>query len=325
VLGLETLLDLPGLGDDLDRVEDALHQAVRSDDAFLTEVASHLLDAGGKRLRPALTVAVGRLAAGSASEAVVLGGASVELVHVGSLCHDDVIDEATTRRSVETVNARWGNLVAILTGDFLLARASELAATLGPEVSELLAATIGHLCEGQVRELRHAFDVGRTEDAYLAAIAGKTASLLSTSCRIGALTAGLGPVEVAALTEFGRQVGMAFQVVDDLLDLVGTSEALGKPAGHDLVEGVYTLPVIWALAEADTGAQLKELLGRPLSADEVERARAVVRSNGAITAAADLARRYADAAASALQPLAGGPVVQALAGLGHHLVDSLPL
>ena len=245
------LLLVPGLDDDLVRVEKAMVESVKAGDPFLTEVASHLISAGGKRLRPALAVAVGRLAPGcdgSVSDDVIMGGVAVELVHLGSLYHDDVMDEARTRRNVESVNARWGNLVAILAGDFLLARASEIAASLGTEVAGLLAATIGRLCEGQVRELAQTFDVSRSEESYLASIAGKTASLMSTACRIGALTSGYSRDGVEAFTAFGQQVGMVFQIVDDILDVVATDEELGKPAGKDMMEGVYTLPVIRALA-----------------------------------------------------------------------------
>src|SRR4051794_17508967 len=169
------------------------------------------------------------------SDEAVLGGVSVELVHLGSLYHDDVIDEATTRRTVESVNARWGNLTAILAGDFLLAKASEIAASLGSEVAALLAATIGRLCEGEVGELRSAYDVGRTESAYLQSIKGKTAALFSTACRIGGLVAELPREAVDALTAYGEGYGMAFQIVDDVLDVVASEEDLGKPAGHDLL------------------------------------------------------------------------------------------
>ncbi|MBV9284991.1 MAG: polyprenyl synthetase family protein, partial [Acidimicrobiia bacterium] len=205
--GLASLLDLPPLGDDLVRVEEALRSSVETADAFLTEVAGHLISAGGKRLRPALALAAAYAAAPDAAtrpapEEVVMGGVSVELVHLGSLYHDDVMDEALTRRGVESVNARWGNLVAILAGDFLLARASEIAAGLGTEVAALLAATIADLCEGQVRELTKVFDVARTEEAYLQAIEGKTAALMSASCRIGALTAQLPRTSVEALTVY---------------------------------------------------------------------------------------------------------------------------
>src|SRR5436305_11962223 len=193
MVGLASLLDLPALTGDLVRVEDALRLSVEAPDAFLTEVASHLILAGGKRLRPALALATGYAAgpeasARAASSDCVMGAVAVELVHLGSLYHDDVMDEALTRRGVDSVNARWGNLVAILAGDFLLARASEIAATLGTEVAGLLAATIADLCEGQVRELTKIFDVGRSEQAYLDAIQGKTAALTASSCRTRALT-----------------------------------------------------------------------------------------------------------------------------------------
>src|SRR4051794_9634745 len=160
-----------------------------------------------------------------------MGAVAVELVHLGSLYHDDVRDEARTRRTVESVNARWGNLQAILAGDFLLARASEIAASLGTEVAKLLAATISRLCEGQILELQHTYNLERSETAYLSSIAGKTAALYSTACRIGSIVAELPREEVEALTAFGHAYGMAFQVVDDILDLVASDEQLGKPAG----------------------------------------------------------------------------------------------
>src|SRR5438094_5662628 len=151
----------------MERVEEALAASVAGEDPFLSEVAGHLIGAGGKRIRPALCVSAAAAGGAEASEAVVLGAVAVELVHLGSLYHDDVIDEASSRRGVVSVNARWGNLVAILAGDFLLARASEIAASLGTEVAGLLAATISRLCTGQVREVRTAFDSTRTEAAYL--------------------------------------------------------------------------------------------------------------------------------------------------------------
>ena len=160
------LLGLPSMDADRDRVEAALLNAVRTRDAYLTEIASHLIVAGGKRLRPVMTVAAAQVGGQSpVSDEVILGGISCELVHLGSLYHDDVIDEAETRRGVPSVNARWSNIVAILAGDFLLARASALAASLGAEVAALLADTIGELCRGQVLELAHLFDVGRTEES----------------------------------------------------------------------------------------------------------------------------------------------------------------
>jgi len=329
VVSLAPLLSLPCLEEDLARVEKALLANVRTGDPFLAEVASHLITAGGKRLRPALAVAVGELSGGPAADDVIMGAVAVELVHLGSLYHDDVMDEARTRRNVESVNARWGNLVAILAGDFLLARASEIAASLGTEVAGLLAATIGRLCEGQVRELAQTFDVTRSEESYLTSIAGKTAALMSTACRVGAITAGIDRTGVEALTAYGEQVGMVFQIVDDILDVVATDEELGKPAGNDLVEGVYTLPVIRALASSESSETLKKLLGSPLGRVEVDVVRDLIRSDGAVGAAVEVARRYAGEATLALEGViaggeGGGRVMAALALLGDHLIENIP-
>jgi heptaprenyl diphosphate synthase len=341
------------LSDDLARVEAALRSSVVTDDEFLTEVASHLIVAGGKRVRPLFAVACSAVTAdalGRGSDAAVMGGVSVELVHIGSLYHDDVMDEAVTRRTVQSVNARWGNLRAILAGDFLLARASEIAASLGTEVAGLLAATIAKLCEGQVRELQSMFDPARTEAAYRASISGKTASLFSAACRIGGIVGELEPSEVEAVTQFGQRYGMAFQIVDDVLDVIATDEQLGKPAGNDLVEGVYTLPIIRAM-QLDGGDELHELLTRPFTAPgtaeaiafaaatgdappmedldltpldtaAVDRARHIARTNGGVKAALQAARDEVAAAIAALAPFDGSDAAAALADGARHLLES---
>ncbi|MGH9277717.1 MAG: polyprenyl synthetase family protein [Acidimicrobiales bacterium] len=320
---LSSLLRLPTLEGDLARVEAALRETVDAGDPFLTAVATHLIPAGGKRLRPALALCVGSLAQAPVHQDVVMGACAVELVHLGSLYHDDVMDEAATRRNVESVNARWGNLVAILAGDFLLAKASEIAASLGTEVAGLLATTIGKLCEGQVRELSHAFDLGRTEENYFTSISGKTAALMSTACRIGALTAGLPRPAVDAVTRYGERLGMVFQIVDDVLDVVATDEELGKPAGNDLVEGVYTLPVIRALATTDAMDALRSLLRRGITPDAVAEARQIIRSNGAVPAALEIARGYSTQAGAALDSLGDTPEITSLKALTDNLITSV--
>ena len=189
------------------RTETGLHRAIDSDEPLMTDLSRHLIDAGGKRIRPGLTIASAQALAEhpkAPTDDVILGGVAVELVHQGSLYHDDVIDGAKTRRNVKSVNARWGNREAILAGDYLLARASEIAADLGTEVARLLASTIAALCEGQVREVRAAFNPDRTEEAYLASISGKTAALLATSARIGGIVAGHPQEAVDALSAFGH-------------------------------------------------------------------------------------------------------------------------
>ncbi len=324
MVNVADLFDLPRMEGDLAALEDALRASVRTEDAFLSEVAGHLITAGGKRLRPALALASAAAGGVNGTVDVLQGGVSVELVHLGSLYHDDVMDEGTSRRGVETVNARWGNLVAILAGDFLLAKASEIAASLGTEVAGLLARTIGRLCQGQVGELRTAFDPGRARADYMAAIAGKTASLMAASCRVGALTAGLGGPAVDALTAFGEAFGMVFQIRDDVLDVIGTDESLGKTAGQDLVQGIYTLPVILALADPAAGPELRSLLGGPLEVPERDKARDIVRASPAIAASAAVARTYADQAAAALAvPELEGPMADSLGRLAHRLLEDV--
>ena len=320
-----TLLDLPGMADGLRRTEDELCKVVESNDPFLTQVARHLIDAGGKRARPALTITASLVLDEDpdvAPWAVIRGGVAVELVHQGSLYHDDVMDDAETRRTVQSVNARWGNLEAILAGDYLLARASEIAADLGTEVAGLLAATIAALCEGQVREVRHAFDVDRSEEAYLASISGKTASLLATAARIGAIVADHSRDVVDAVTDFGHNYGMAFQIVDDLLDVTATDEELGKPSGNDLVEGTYTLPVIRALA-GPAGDDLRSLLGGPIDSTDRDRARELVRADGAISSTRETAVGYLADAQASIAGLPANPAVDAMLTTCDLLVERL--
>ena len=313
------------MADGLRRTEDELRKVVESNDPFLTEVARHLIDAGGKRVRPALAITASLVLDEDpdvALWAVIRGGVAVELVHQGSLYHDDVMDDAETRRTVQSVNARWGNLEAILAGDYLLARASEIAADLGTEVAGLLAATIAALCEGQVREVRHAFNVDRSEEAYLASISGKTASLLATAARIGAIVADHSRDVVDAVTDFGHNYGMAFQVVDDLLDVTATDEELGKPSGNDLVEGTYTLPVIRALA-GPAGDDLRSLLGGPIDSAGRDRARELVRADGAISSTRETAVGYLADARVAIDGLPTNPAVGAMLTTCDLLVERL--
>jgi geranylgeranyl pyrophosphate synthase len=329
-LPVDLATELPAAPDDLVRVDRALRESVRTPDPFLAEVATHLIDAGGKRLRPTLTLCAAYASSGEApagprpaSDAAVTGGVACELVHLGSLYHDDVIDEAETRRSVPSVNARWSNIVAILAGDFLLARASSLAASLGADVAAVLAATIGELCRGQVLELQHLFDVDRSEEDYAAAIEGKTAALFATSCRIGGMVSGVPDPTLDALTRFGRHLGMCFQIVDDVLDLSSTDDALGKHAGQDLLEGIYTLPVIYMLRESD---DLRGLLGGPLDPERLAEARALVLGTSAagaspVEVALGVARDHAVKAGDALDAAEGlDPAVCSTLG---RLVDGL--
>jgi len=307
---------------DLARLEQCLREAVVAEDSYLTEIASHLIEAGGKRVRPGFAIAAGgtsRTAAVSASDDIIMGGVAVELVHIGSLYHDDVMDEADTRRNAQSVNARWGNLRAILAGDFLLARASEIAARLGTEVAELLAATIGQLCEGQILELRDTYNIDRTQIDYERSISGKTASLLATACRVGGIVGESARSDIDALTEFGHSYGMAFQIVDDILDVIATDQQLGKPAGNDLLEGVYTLPVLRA-AQGPGGDELRSLLGEEISLGQRDRAREIVRASSGVEEARSEAQVCADKAGSVLTSLPPSVATAALQEAADHLI-----
>ena len=319
------LLALRSMDSDRERVEAALLAAVRTRDAYLTELASHLIVAGGKRLRPVMTIAAAQVGGKvEVSDDVIQGAIACELVHLGSLYHDDVMDESTVRRGVDTVNAKWGNLQAIVAGDFLLARASGIAAALGNEIAGLLARTIAELCEGQIEELQHTYSVARTVPSYLVSIEGKTASLFATSARIGGIVAGHNAEVVDALTNYGTAFGMVFQIVDDILDVIATDAELGKRAGHDMEEGVYTLPVLLTLAQQSSDSdELRSFLGKPLSQTERERALAIVRSHTGIQSAIESANNYVHMAETECDHMPQGVATDALRAAPAALLASI--
>jgi len=248
-------------------VEAELETAIQSEAAFVTEAARHLMQAGGKRFRPLLVL----LAAETGdpyADGVVTSACVVELTHLASLYHDDVMDEAVLRRGAESANARWDNLVAILTGDFLFSKSSELTARLGADAVKIQAETFTRLVEGQILETLGPGEGDDPLEHYLRVVAGKTGSLIATSARYGARFAG-APLEVEeALTLYGEKIGSAFQLSDDILDVASESEESGKTPGTDLREGVPTLPVLLAKRSADpAGARLRELLDADLADD----------------------------------------------------------
>jgi heptaprenyl diphosphate synthase len=317
-------LDLPLLDEGLQRVEPLLTATVVTGDSFLDSVTTHLIVAGGKRLRPLLALAAATGGQREATHDELMGAVAVELVHLASLYHDDVLDEATIRRNVESVNSRFGNLVAIVAGDYLLAKSAAIAAGLGTETAALLAETLAKLCQGQVAEVRSVFQTNRTREDYLAAIAGKTAALTATSCRIGALTGGLPPAEVDALTEYGHCFGMVFQIRDDILDITATDGELLKPAGQDLAEGIYTLPALVALSDPDSGPDLHALLGKPLGQPEREKACAIVAASAGIPAATNVARTYVERATKATAGVGNQALQVGLTQLATELLSDLP-
>ena len=300
----------------LEEVESALALSVVSEVDFLNKAARHLLDAGGKRFRPLLLVLSAEFGDAEAA-GVVPAALVVELTHLATLYHDDVMDEASLRRGALSANARWDNSVAILTGDFLFARAAEIVASLGPEAVLIQAQTFARLVQGQIRET---VGPGPDDDPlqhYLAAVADKTGSLIATSARLGALMAGVEPGLVAVLTEFGEQIGTAFQLSDDIIDVASESTELGKTPGTDLREGVPTLPTLIAQrSHHPTDTRLLELLSGPIS-DEAKHAEALrlLRTNPAMQKARLEVQRRAEAARRLLDDVPDVPARHALVGL----------
>jgi heptaprenyl diphosphate synthase len=305
---LAVMFGIPDLADRLAAVDERITSALGERDALLGPASVRVAEAGGKRLRPLFTIACAALG-DVFDERVVAAAASVELVQIGSLVHDDIIDVAATRRGRPTINAREGLDHALLAGDYILARAAEQAASVSQEAASLVAEALTQLCEGQVLELRDVFDPDRSLDAHLASIRGKTAALFECACRLGAHTGGLAPHNATAAGRFGAAFGMSFQVLDDVLDLIGDADRLGKPTGIDVAAGVYTLPVITAL-RGPRGAELRGLLpgpggdqGATGNEGDVAAALTVVRGSGSVAAALATVDRYADEARRAVAHL----------------------
>ncbi|MEO8328500.1 MAG: polyprenyl synthetase family protein [Candidatus Nanopelagicales bacterium] len=298
----------------MDEVETQLRDSVSSNYPFVTETSRHLVDAGGKRFRPLLVL----LAAESGnprSPGVVPGAVVVELTHLATLYHDDVMDDAKLRRGASSANARWDNTVAILTGDFLFSRASNILADLGPEAVRIQARTFERLVTGQIKETVGPAAGEDPVEHYLSVLSDKTGSLIATSGRFGALLSGATPAVVDLMTAFGERIGIAFQLADDLLDV--SSEESGKTPGTDLREGIRTLPTLHALASSDPAdEELQQLLQGNLTDDTLHaRALSLLRESDAMKRAnADL-HRYADDARSLLDPLPDGPAKSALEGM----------
>ena len=297
-------------------------EASVADDPYLTKIAQHLLLAGGKRFRPLLALLAAEF--GNPKDGrPVEAGVAVELIHVGSLYHDDVIDEADTRRGASSANANWTNTVAILAGDFLMARASEVAAThLNQESVRLLASTYAELVEGQTREMQLTDDLSHSLEDYQQVIGGKTASLIRTSARLGAMATDADKQVVEALSTWAWEVGMVFQIADDALDLVADEETIGKPAGSDIREGTFTGPVLRAVSGPD-GDRVTEILRerRPYSDEAVNEVIGLVRGGGHVDAALETAKVRLTIAESALATLPDSKPKDILERLGEYLLE----
>mgnify|MGYP001291718307 CR=1 FL=1 len=305
-------------------VESLLLDAVHSDDPLLAEASKHLVEAGGKRFRPMLVLLASHFGDPTAP-GIIPAAVVVELTHLATLYHDDVMDEATVRRGEPSANSRWTNTVAILTGDYLFARASDLLADLGPEAVRIQARAFARLVRGQIQET-----VGAGPDAdplkhYLQVVADKTASLIAVSGQFGALLAGAPGHVVDTVTSACEKIGVAFQLSDDILDIASETEQSGKTPGTDLREGIRTLPMHLVLAgegEGPEDARLRELLQTDLTDDDLHaEALALLRAHPAMDQARADLRRWAEDARAELLTLPDVPARAAFTGLCDYVVS----
>ena len=306
---------------DMQKVESLLRSHIEGDYPLVVETSRHLVQAGGKRLRPLLTLISAQF--GDPSKFGIIEAAVVcELTHLATLYHDDVMDEAPLRRGVESANNRWGNSVAILTGDYLFAKASDLLADLGPEAVRLQAKTFERLVIGQINETQGSSTGVSAIDHYLTVVSDKTASLIATSARFGALLSGADQKVVELLTQFGEKVGIAFQIADDLLDVQSNSTESGKTPGTDLKEGVPTLVTLYAMNSTDPkDADLIERLKKPITDGEIAKTINELRNHKSVQEVKAYLRKIADEADEILSQLPAGAAKDALANLITALIS----
>ena len=318
-----------GVAQALVRVEDLLLTELSSGDEILTDAATHLAKAGGKRFRPMFAVLASHFGPEPEGHDVITAATVVEMIHLATLYHDDVMDDAPLRRGAMSANARWNNSIAILAGDFLFARASRLVSTLGPNSVRIIAETFAELVTGQMRETVGARG-GDPVEHYLKVVWEKTGSLIAASGRFGAMTSGADADRVEALSRIGDIVGVAFQVSDDIIDIASVTDDSGKTPGTDLREGVHTLPVLYALdGDGADSVRLRELLidattgeARPLTDDaEVDEALALLVASDGMDRARRRLAQMADDAHAELAQLPAGPARDAFTSLVNYTVD----
>jgi heptaprenyl diphosphate synthase len=309
------------LSQGLDEVENLLSSHIQGDYPLVVETSRHLVEAGGKRFRPLITLISSHFGTGQ-SKAVIEAAVVCELTHVATLYHDDVMDEAPLRRGVESANNRWGNTVAILTGDYLFSKASDLLADLGPEAVRLQAKTFERLVIGQIQETQGPKDGGDALAHYLQVVADKTGSLIATSARFGALLSGADKSTVETLTKFGEKIGIAFQLADDVIDIESDSSQSGKTPGTDLKEGVPTLVTLQIMkSDRPEDQELKALLSGPMDDAMVARVIPQLRQHQALKDAKKYLHTLADESKALLSTLPTGPARSALENLCVAIVD----
>jgi len=305
----------------LEEVEELLSEHIKGEYPLVVETSRHLVEAGGKRFRPMLTLIASHFGSGQ-NRKVIEAAVVCELTHVATLYHDDVMDEAPLRRGVESANSRWGNTVAILTGDYLFSKASDLLADLGPEAVRLQAKTFERLVVGQIEETQGPKDGADPLAHYLRVVGEKTGSLIATSARFGAIFGGASKEIVETLTQFGEKVGIAFQLADDVIDIASDSSESGKTPGTDLKEGVPTLVTLQILRSNDPNDEaLRVKLSKPIPESEITATIKELRVHPALEAAREYLHSLANESKAMLKDLPDGPARKTLEGLCDAIVN----
>lgn len=291
--------------DELQAVEEELRSVVQTQNQLLTETSTHLLNAGGKRLRPALSL-YGAKFYNFNLEKVLPLAVALELIHMATLVHDDVVDASMTRRGIPTVKAKWGNSISTHIGTYLFAKSLILIAKYEetPLIPKVLSDTSVKMCEGEIQQISASFDIYQSIKDYFYRIKRKTALLIAASVQLGAAACGAPASIHLPLRRYGYNVGMAFQITDDILDMVADQSQLGKPVGSDLRQGIITLPVIYALANCNNRERLMEIIGKvDKNEDEVQEAIAIIKNSGAIEYSFEVTRKFINKAKKELKAL----------------------
>ena len=288
---------------DLEALEEELLVAAESPVEIVQEIGTHLVTAGGKRIRPALCLLAAHGGPGFELKRLLPLAAALELIHTASLVHDDVIDEAGTRRGVPTANAKWGNQISILSGDYIFAQAFRLVTRedYGNYIYHRLAELVGDLSSGEIIQNRQVYMASKDEKDYYSRIQKKTADFLEICCELGCIVSGMSPEDTKRMAEYGHCIGMAFQITDDLLDIEQTEAKIGKPAGNDIRQGIVTLPVIRALKESRDSDELEAIVtDSGMTEEMVTRAIEIVKASGGVEFAKEKADEYLERAREAL-------------------------
>lgn len=290
---IQTLDIFATIAEDLRQVEVAIEESLATREEMLSEVSTHLLRAGGKRVRPALILLTSKFPGAQLARAIPVAVA-VEMIHMATLVHDDVVDKATMRRGIPTVNAKWSNQVSVLTGDYLFAKAfSILAQTGNNRVVQIMADVVYEMSRGEIAQIESYFQTEQTEEDYYLRIAQKTGYLLAECCRLGGIVAGAEESQIQALYNYGMGFGLSFQIADDLLDFHGSSAKVGKPVCGDLKTGILTLPVIHALQHSPHAAELRTLIQtRTISDTDIVRVKEILEEAGSFTYAREKAQMH---------------------------------